>query len=158
LPRKRVAPQSSGSKPRLMRQNLSVVTLGTRSFTRSLRFYRDGLGWKTDATESDPIAFFDLNGTILALFSRSDLAADATVTPKGGGFTGVTLAHNARSVREVLKVFSRLENLGARIVKRPQSTSWGGFGGYFADPDGNLWEVVYNPGWKLDRKGRVVRP
>lgn len=139
-----------------MRPNLTVVTLGVNNFERSLRFYRDGLGFPTSAKEQDGIAFFDLNGVVLALFDRHTLALDALVSPEGSGFSGVMLAHNASSPKEVDQIFVQIAEMDAKIVKKPQGTPWGGYSGYFADPDGHLWEIVYNPHWALNRKGNVV--
>lgn len=138
-----------------MRPNLNVVTLGVSDLRRSLRFYKDGLGWPTSAKGSDPIAFFELNGTVLALFDRKSLAEDAGVGSEGGGFSGLTLAQNARSEKEVDETIELVRGLGAKIVKEPQKAAWGGYSGYFADPDGHLWEVAYNPFWKIDEKGTV---
>lgn len=138
-----------------MRPNLNVVTLGVRDFKRSLDFYKNGLGWPTSAKSGDPIAFFELNGTILALFDRKSLAEDAMVSPRGSGFSAVTLAHNTRSEKEVDEVFDQVRKCGAKVLKEPEKTSWGGYSGYFADPDGHLWEVAYNPHWRIDRKGNV---
>lgn len=139
-----------------MKPSISVVTLGVSDFKRSLDFYKNGLGWPTSATKRDKIAFFGLNGTILALYDRGSLAEDAMVSPKGNGFPGVTLAHNTKSEKEVDEIFSQIGKLGVRIVKKPQKAPWGGYSGYFADPDGHLWEVVYNPYWKINQKGNVV--
>lgn len=141
-----------------VRPNLTVVTLGVSDFSRSLRFYRDVLGWKTKATEKDPVAFFDLSGVVFSIYSRNSLAEDATVNAKGSGFSGVTFSHNARSVKEVDGVFARLKKLGAKIVKKPRKVFWGGYSGYFSDPDGHLWEVAHNPHWKLAKNGNVVLP
>lgn len=141
-----------------MRPNLSVVTLGVRDLARSLRFYRDVLGWPTDAQAEDGIAFFRLRGVVLALFPKEALAEDATVGAEGSGFAGITLAHNARDRDEVDAIFRRLAAQGVRIPKLPQPTEWGGYGGYFSDPDGYLWEVVFNPNWPLDADGQVVLP
>ena len=137
------------------RPNLNVVTLGVSDLKRSVKFYRDGLGLPTSAKEDDPIAFFSLNGTVLALFGRKSLAEDAGVSYEGGGFPGFTLAQNVRSEKEVDQAFEAVRRLGAKVVKEPQKASWGGYSGYFADPDGYLWEVAYNPFWKLDDKGNV---
>lgn len=139
-----------------MQPSLSVVTLGVSDFARSLDFYKKGLGWPTKATKNDDIAFFKLNGTLLALYDRKGLAEDAGVDSKGRGFPGITLAHNVRSEKEVEESFKLVRKLGAKVVKKPQKTSWGGYSGYFADPDGYLWEIVYNPHWKLDRRGSPV--
>jgi len=141
-----------------MEPGLTVITLGVRDFGRALDFYKDGLGWSTSATKNDRIAFFQLNGMVLDLYDRKSLAEDARTDPEGAGFSGVTLAHNTRNEEEVDKVLGQVEKLGARIAKRPQKTSWGGYSGYFADPDGHLWEVVHNPHWKIDRNGNVVLP
>lgn len=102
------------------------------------------------------IAFFDLNGTVLELFEREALAKDAGVSHEGSGFPGFTLAHNVRSENEVDELFDEVRKAGARILKEPKKTDWGGYSGYFADPDGYLWEVAYNPSWNFDEKGRVL--
>jgi uncharacterized protein len=135
---------------------ISLVTLGVRDLSRSVKFYREAFGWKTGYAKGDPIAFFQLNGLVLGVFSRRGLAEDAAVSPRGNGFRGVTLAHNVRTRRHVLAIFARVKKRGATIVKWPRRTDWGGFSGYFADPDGHLWEVAYNPDWRLDRKGAVI--
>jgi uncharacterized protein len=137
---------------------ISLVTLGVLDLGRSVKFYREVLGWKTSFNEDDPVAFFQLDGLVLGLYGRQALAEDASVSGRGSGFRGVTLAHNVRSRRAVTAIFDRLKKEGATIVKSPRATDWGGFSGYFADPDGHLWEVAHNPGWKLDRYGSVVLP
>lgn len=139
-----------------MKPSLTVVTLGVRDLKRSLDFYRNVLGWSTSSTEADGIIFFQLKGVVLALYPRKSLAEDATVEPKGSGFSGLTLAHNASSENEVDAIFGELKVAGARIVKAPQKAFWGGYSGYFADPDGFLWEVAYNPNWRMRKDGSVV--
>lgn len=136
-----------------MEPRLTVVTLGVKDLKRSLAFYKKGLGWPTKATAKDPIAFFQLGCVVLALFPRHLLAEDAHVRAKGSGFRGITLAHNVRTEAEVDKALRRVRKLGARIVKKAQKASWGGYSGYFADLDGHLWEVAHNPFMKLDRQG-----
>lgn len=141
-----------------MEPRISLVTLGVDDLQRSVKFYREALGWKTRFSEGDPIAFFPLHGMVLGLYGRQALAEDASVSAGGSGFRGVTLAHNVRSRRAVVAIFHRLKRRGATIIKRPRVTDWGGFSGYFADPDGHLWEVAHNPAWKLDRHGSVTLP
>jgi len=138
-----------------MEPRISLVTLGVRSVGRSVTFYRDVLGWKTQYVKGDPVAFFQLNGMILGLYGHAALAKDATVSSRRRGFRGVTLAHNVRSRSAVDKIFAELRKRRGRIVKPPKVAEWGGYSGYFSDPDGHLWEVAHNPGWKLDKNGAV---
>jgi catechol 2,3-dioxygenase-like lactoylglutathione lyase family enzyme len=136
-----------------MRQNLTCITLGVADFKRSLKFYRDKLGWKTKAMGD--VAFFDMHGVIFSIFPTKELAKDAHVHGKASRFRGFSLAINVPSAKEVDAIIKEAKKAGAEIVKEPQKTFWGGYGAYFADPDGHLWEVVHNPFWKLDAKGRV---
>ncbi len=136
-----------------MDQRLSVVTLGVADLERSRRFY-ETLGWERGNSE-DEIVFFQMNGSILALFPREHLAADAQVPSEGDGFRGVTLAYCARSKEEVDAVMKEAEEAGADIVKTAQMVFWGGYSGYFADPDDHLWEVAWNPHWTIDSEGNV---
>lgn len=139
-----------------MKPALTMVTLGVADIDRSLKFYKDGLGWKTDAKPGDPVAFFPLsNGVLLGLFGRAALAEDAGVPDDGAGFRGVTLAHNAASRAEADAALEDARRAGATIVKPAQDVFWGGYSGYFADPDGHLWEVAHNPFWTLDENGAV---
>jgi len=129
-----------------MKPKISLLTLGVTDIQKSLLFYRDGLGFPThNYTEGDVPVFFEMEGTWLALYPKDDLAADATVSSEGSGFTGITLAHNVRSKEEVDQVYELALSAGATAVKKPQEVFWGGYSGYFADPDGYLWEVAYNP-------------
>ncbi len=137
-----------------MEQRLSVVTLGVADLERSRRFYEEGLGWKRGNAHAE-VVFFQLNGMVLALFGRRQLAADARAPPEGSGFGGVTLAYNARSRDDVDAVLQEAERAGARILKPPEDAFWGGYSGYFADPDGHLWEVAWNPEWELTAGGDV---
>ncbi len=104
------------------------------------------------------MALFDLCGVGLALYSRKLLAEDATVPEAGTGFSGITLAYNAKSEAEVDQVLSEVSKLGATIVKQAQKVFWGGYSGYFKDPDGHLIEVAFNPFWELDEKGNIKIP
>lgn len=139
-----------------MRPNLTLVTLGVSDFDRSLAFYKDGLKWPTKAKPGDPVAFFKLNGIALGLFPREELAKDAHVPDDGTGFRAISLAFNARSEEEVDDVMKEAEGIGATIIKPAEKVFWGGYSGYFADPDGFLWEVAYNPFWTLDNQGIVT--
>lgn len=139
-----------------MRSNLTAITLGVSDLKRSIRFYRDALKFPTTAKDDDPVAFFNLNGIVLSVFPKSSLAEDATVSAEGSGFSGITLAHNTKDKEEVDQVLAFAKSAGVTIVKPAHDTFWGGYGGYFSDPDGYLWEVVWNPYWKLDAEGRVA--
>lgn len=136
-----------------MEQRLSLVTLGVADLERSCRFYEGGLGWKRGNDNPD-VAFFQMPGAIFALWSRTALAADAHVADTGG-FGGVALAYNARSKAEVDVVLAEARTAGATILKSPEDVFWGGYSGYFADPDGHVWEVAWNPFWSIDGEGRV---
>jgi uncharacterized protein len=137
-----------------MEQRMSVVTLGVNDLARSKAFYQQALGWTISADEGQ-IAFFQLNGMVLALYPRDALADDAQVSGEGAGFAGVTLAYCTRSREETDEILRQVERAGARIVKPAREVFWGGYSGYFADPDGHLWEVAHNPFWTLDEKGNV---
>lgn len=127
-----------------MDPRLTLVTLGVSDVDESIHFYRDGLGFPMRDREPDSdIAFFTLEGTWLSIYPRELLAEDATVPDDGAGFSGVTLAHNVASKTEVDEVLDRAVASGARLVKPAQEVFWGGYSGYFADPDDHLWEVAY---------------
>ncbi len=129
-----------------MKPKISLVTLGVSDLKRSLAFYRDGLGFPTHEYKEDVgVVFFKLEGTWLSLYPREELAKDAMVSSAGSGFPGITLAHNVSSKEEVDMVVNKAVSVGATLVKKPQSVFWGGYSGYFADPDGYLWEIAYNP-------------
>lgn len=121
-----------------------MMTLGVRDLERSVRFYRDGLGFPM--MDSPPeVAFFPLNGSWLALFGRDALAEDAGLAPEGDGFRCIALAHNVHSNAEVDALMHLAEQAGATITRPAEKAPWGGYRGYFADPDGHLWEVAHNP-------------
>ena len=138
-----------------MEQRLSLVTLGVADLGRARRFYEDGLGWKRGNDNPD-VAFYQMPGGILALWARTALAADARVADTGAAFGGVALAYNARSKAEVDAVLAEAEAAGARLLKPAEDVFWGGYSGYFADPDGHVWEVAWNPFWRIDADGRVA--
>ena len=138
-----------------MEPRLSLVTLGVSDVARSRKFY-ETLGFKAGRASEAAVTFFPAGGVVLALFSRAALAEDATVTDSKPGFSGVALAHNARSEAEVEAVLAGAVAAGAKLVKSARKAFWGGYSGYFADPDGHLWEVAYNPYFRLDEAGRVA--
>lgn len=127
-----------------MQPRISMITLGVEDLARSVKFYEQGLGFPK--MESPPeVAFFTLNGCWLGLYGREALAEDAMVDAQGSGFRGVTLAHNVSSEAEVDAVIQQALAAGAILAKPAQKVSWGGYSGYFKDPDGHLWEVAHNP-------------
>jgi len=127
-----------------MKPRISMLTLGVRDLEASVRFYEQGLGFPR--MESPPeVAFFTLNGSWLALYGREPLAEDAGVPYEGTGFSGFTIAHNVESEQAVDDALSQAVAAGARLVKPARKAPWGGYSGYFADPDGYLWEVAHNP-------------
>lgn len=134
-----------------MEPRLSLITLGVANLERSVAFYRDGLGMPTEGIigrefEQGAVAFFPLTGGVkLALWAQDDLAHDTGLEAQPVSPTSFSLAHNVRDRAEVDVVMSAAEAAGARVVKRPQETFYGGYAGYFQDPDGHLWEVAWNP-------------
>lgn len=140
-----------------MQPRLSIVTLGVASIERSRRFY-EALAFKASPASNANVVFFPAGGVVLALYGRAALAEDARVHDTEPGFSGVTLAHNERSEADVERVLAEAVIAGGRLVKRAEHVFWGGYSGYFADPDGHLWEVAYNPFFPLDEEGRIVLP
>lgn len=138
-----------------MDQHLHLITLGTTDLEQSRKFYMETLGWKPASASQDDVAFFQAGGVVLALYPREKLAEDALISPEGEGFSGLTLAYNARSEAEVDEIVRDLKSKGIRILKEPQKVFWGGYSSYFADPDGNCWEVAYNPFFPFDDKGNL---
>ena len=127
-----------------MEARITLITLGVGDLERSVAFYRDGLGWSR-REGSEEIAFFEMPGTWLSLYPRDKLAEDATVPAAGSGFAGITLAHNVGSPEAVDRTLEEAVAAGATLVKPGQEVFWGGYSGYFSDPDGFLWEVAWNP-------------
>ena len=142
----------------LPEQRLSIITIGVRDLAGMVRFYTDVLGF-VDGGVKGEVAFFNAGGMALGLWDETKLAADAGAPDdRKGQFKGFALAFNARSVDEVDAIFARLGEAGVSIPKAPHKTYWGGYSGYFADPEGNAWEVAYNPFWPIDDAGRVTVP
>ncbi len=127
-----------------MKPHITIITLGVEDLTRSIDFYENGLGLPRKENSGD-IAFFETKGTILALYPRDKLAEDITISPLGSGFQGFTLAHNVSSPEEVDLTLAEAVAAGAELVKPGQKVFWGGYSGYFKDPDGFYWEVAHNP-------------
>ena len=140
-----------------MEQRVSLITLGVRDLARSLSFY-EALGWR--GQEVEETVFFQAGGLVVVLWDRVKLAHDAglTDTAPGLGFGGVTLAHNVRSEAEVDELLAAALGAGATITRAPDVTFYGGYAGYFADPDGHLWEIAYNPGFPLADDGTIAIP
>jgi uncharacterized protein len=128
--------------PTLMKPRISIVTLGVRNLNRAIHFYESSLGFERIPFDSDGIAFFNGGGVQLALYPWKALAEDAQVDAAGHGFSGITLAQNVDSSEEVVVLIDRAVAAGGRLIKPPQPVFWGGFSGYFADPDGHLWEIA----------------
>lgn len=141
-----------------MEARISLVTLGVRDLERSIVFYRDGLHWPLSGASSKEIAFFRTGGAVLALFPYVELAADANLSPDGAGFGGITLAHNVASKELVDTVLAEAHAAGATILKPATEAPWGGYSGYFADPDGYPWEVAWNPFFPLAADGSLQLP
>lgn len=121
-----------------------MITLGVRDMDVAIRFYEQGLGFPR--MDSPPeVAFFTLEGTWLGLYGRDALAEDAGLPAAGEGFSGVALAHNLSSEAQVDDLIAQALGAGASLVKPPQKVFWGGYSGYFKDPDGHLWEIAHNP-------------
>lgn len=134
-----------------------MVTLGVADLKASRAFY-ERLGFKASAFPAEEVAFFDMNGVIFGLYGRDALAEDAAVDSAGDGFRGVTLAMNMESEAAVDAALDFAASCGAVITKPAETVFWGGYSGYFADPDGHLWEVAYNPHAPLDDSGRMTVP
>jgi uncharacterized protein len=136
-----------------MEQRLSLVTLGVADLDRSRRFY-EAWGWSRHGAHAE-VVFFQAGGMVLALWSREALAADAKVPAEGTGFRGIALAYNTRTREEVDAVLDEAKAAGATIPKPAEDAFWGGYSGYFADPDGHLWEVAWNPEWRMAADGSI---
>jgi uncharacterized protein len=140
-----------------MDQRVSIITLGVADLNRSREFY-ERLGWRRSMAETEGVVFFQAGGMALALYPRHDLAKDANVAPDGHGFNGISLAYNARNRAEVDSVLEETSAAGGKILKPAQETFWGGYSGYFSDPDGFLWEVAWNPSFPIAEDGSIRIP
>ncbi|MBN1304444.1 MAG: VOC family protein [Anaerolineales bacterium] len=133
-----------------MEARISIITLGVSNLQKAIHFYRAGLGLPTNFKEGEGIAFFQLEGTWLALYPYEALAEDAALPPDRGRFGGFTLAYNVHTKEAANAVIAQALEAGAKLLKPAADTFWGGYSGYFADPDGHPWEVAWNPFFPLD--------
>jgi catechol 2,3-dioxygenase-like lactoylglutathione lyase family enzyme len=141
----------------MLEPRISIITLGVIDLGRAVAFY-EAMGLKPGMVVPDDVAFFEMGGVLLALWPRRKLAADAGVEDSRPGFSGVALAYNTRSDDEVGEVLAAAEKAGGTIVKPAQKAFWGGWYGYFADTEGNLWEVACNKDFPIDAEGRISLP
>jgi uncharacterized protein len=138
-----------------MEQRVTMITLGVADLVRAVSFYEHAVGW-TPSASPPGIAFFDLGGLVLGLYPNAELAREIGISAgSAGAYHGFTLSYNTRSKADVDAIFSALREHGATILREPQDVFWGGYSGYFGDPDGHAWEVAYNPHWTLRPDGRV---
>jgi len=139
---------------------ISIICLGVRDMAASVRFYREGLGFSTEEKEASPkVIFFNTTGTKFELYPLALLAEDINEKnppPIAGGFAGITLAYNVKSEQEVHDIMALAKKAGAVIAKEPQKVFWGGYSGYFMDPDGYYWEVACNPYWSFDEQDMLI--
>lgn len=139
-----------------MEQRISIVTLGVGDLARSRRFYEQ-LGWR--GQEVEETVFFQAGGMVLVLWDERKLADDAgRPLAEAGGIRGIALAHNVRAAAEVDDIVASAERAGATVTRRPADTFYGGYAGYFTDPDGHAWEIAYNPGFSLGEDGTLTLP
>ncbi len=140
-----------------MDQRLSLLTLGVHDVSTSRAFYQR-LGWWPSSIGGDDVAFFQAGGIVIALWNREQLAADAGIKSDAGGFAGVAMAYNVHQHDDVDRILAEAVKAGGTLLKPAEEKSWGGYGGYFADPDGHPWEVAWNPGFKLCEDGSLIVP
>ncbi|HVY86214.1 MAG TPA: VOC family protein [Caulobacterales bacterium] len=140
-----------------MEPRVSLITLGVADLARSRAFY-ERLGFKASSVGGGEVYFFQAGALALVVWARSELAKDAGLSEVGSGFRGIALAHNVREKADVDGVLAEAEAAGGRVTQAAHDASWGGRTGYFADPDGHLWEVAWNPAFVLDDEGRLTLP
>ena len=135
---------------------ITCICLGVKNMEKSIKFYRDGLGYKTNCKENNPpVCFFDTPGTKFELYPLDLLVKDIDESSLkiGSGFSGITLAYNVEKKEDVDKVIELVKNAGGKIIKEPQNVFWGGYHAYFSDLDNYLWEVVWGPDFQFDENG-----
>ena len=138
-----------------MEPRVSLITLGVGDLARAKAFYEQ-LGWT--GQEMEGTVFIQAGGLALVLWGREELTADAAITDDGGGYGGIALAHNVRSRAEVDEIVAAAEAAGASVTKQPAETFYGGYAGWFRDPDGHVWEIAHNPGFTLEDDGSLTLP
>jgi hypothetical protein len=136
-------------------QRVTLITLGCADLARSRAFYA-ALGWREAPGGSDGVSFYQMHGAALALFGRAELAADQGRPGMVLGTGAITLAQNFATTEEVNAAFDAALAAGATALKRPEAVFWGGYSGYWADPDGHVWEVAHNPFWPLSDDGSLT--
>ena len=141
----------------MLPSRINLVTLGVEDLERSSEFYQQ-LGWKESSVSNPAIRFLQSQGTLLSLYGRTALAEDVGIEAGGNGFRGLTLSQNLESPDAVDAAFAHAIACGAQAVKKPQKVFWGGYSGYFADPDGHLWELAHNPLLPLNGQGYMELP
>ena len=143
-----------------MEPRISLVTLGVADLVRARRFYEEGLGWPASSASNEAIVFFQAGGLIVSLYGLDDLARDANLekVKDGRAFGGIALAHNLPEREDVDRLLEDARQAGAEVLKPAQDTFWGGYAGYFADPDGHLWEIAWNPHFTLTEDGSMRLP
>jgi catechol 2,3-dioxygenase-like lactoylglutathione lyase family enzyme len=140
-----------------MEQRINLITLGVKDLNPSREFY-ERLGWRRSMANTEGIVFFQAGGMALALYPRDELAKDANIASDGHGFSGMALAYNTRNREEVDSVLIQAQAAGAMLVKPAREAFWGGYSGYFSDPDGFLWEVAWNPSFPIAKDGSIRLP
>src|SRR5262245_40401813 len=136
---------------------VSLITLGVTDVARAAKFY-EALGMKRGLRAADGVAFFEAGGVVLSLFGRADLAKDAMLEDSKPRFSGFALAYNVQTAAAVEEILAAAAAAGGKLIKAAQRAFWGGYTGYFTDPDGHLWEVAHNPGFPLDEHGQIRLP
>lgn len=140
-----------------MQPRVDFISLGVRSVAASRRFYVDGLGWPVHREVPDEVVFIQANhGLILSLWDAGQMRAEAAVDAPAAAVPCITLSHNVGSSEQVNQVMAQAESAGAAVVAPPKTQPWGGYTGYFADPDGFRWEIAFNPTWTVDDGGQVT--
>lgn len=138
-----------------MKPRLNIVTLGVKDLQKSSLFYKNALGWQPTKESDDKIVFFNHGGIVLGLYPLDKLAEDAAISPNRSGFSGITLAINLDSKKAVDELYHSIISNGGKSLVEPRDTFWGGYDCYFADPDGNAWEIAWAPFWEYDEQGSL---